>query len=231
MEDSLSIPKHIGFIVDGNRRWAKRHGLPTYEGHLAGYNTLREVIRDTVEHGVEYISIYAFSTENWKRGEGETGKLMKLALRLFKTDIKDLINEDLRLIVLGSEEGLSDSVITAAREAEAKTAHCKKATIALCFNYGGQSEIVDAVKQLVREGARAEDINESTIEASLYAPEIPPLDLVVRTSGEQRLSNFMLWRTAYSELIFLEKLWPDMEKADITAIIEEYNTRARRYGG
>lgn len=231
MSTSEAIPRHIGYIVDGNRRWAKGHGLPAYEGHLAGYTTLRDVIKATADHGVKYISIYAFSTENWKRGEGETGKLMKLALKLFKSDLKDLIKEDIRLRVLGTDEGLNQEVIKAARDAEAATAHCKRTTVALCFNYGGQKEIVDAVKQLLREGARVEDVNEATIEQNLYAPDIPPVDIVVRTSGEQRLSNFMLWRSAYSEFLFLDKYWPDMTSEDVAGIIEEYKYRTRRFGG
>lgn len=230
-EELTTIPRHIGYIVDGNRRWAKQHGIPGYEGHLAGYNTLKDIVRATVDKGVKYISIYAFSTENWKRGEGETGKLMKLALRLFQTDLDELIREDIRLKVLGAPDGLSDTVIEAARNAEAKTAHCARATLALCFNYGGQREIVDSVRELLREGARAEDITEETIEQNLYSPDIPPLDVVVRTSGEKRLSNFMLWRTAYSEFIFIDKFWPDMTEEDVAGIIEEYSKRTRRFGG
>lgn len=223
-------PRHIGYIVDGNRRWAKQHGLPSYEGHLAGYNTLKDILKATVDSGVKYVSIYAFSTENWKRGEGETGKLMKLALRLFKTDIKELIKEDIRLQVLGSNEGLDEKVITAARDAEAKTAHCKRATLGLCFNYGGQREIVDSVKKIAQNGIKSDDITEELIEQHMYGPQIPPVDVVVRTSGEQRLSNFMLWRTAYSEFMFLDKFWPDMTDSDVTAIIEEYRSRRRRFG-
>lgn len=231
MSDEKRIPRHIGYIVDGNRRWAKQHGLPAYEGHLAGYNTLRDIIIATSNQGVEFASIYAFSTENWKRGEGETGKLMKLALRLFKSDLKDLIKENIRLQVLGTDEGLSDEVIRAAREAEEATAHCTGLTAGLCFNYGGQNEIVDAVKEIVDLGLESDDVTEELIEQHLYSPDIPPVDIVVRTSGEQRISNFMLWRSAYSEFLFLDKYWPDMTAQDVTDIIEEYNRRSRRYGG
>lgn len=225
------VPRHIGYIVDGNRRWAKSHGIPTYEGHLAGYNTLRDVIKATAAQGVEYASIYAFSTENWKRGEGETGKLMKLALRLFKSDLDDLIKENIRLLVLGTDEGLSDEVVRAARDAEAATVHCTGLTVALCFNYGGQKEIVDAVRKIIETEGENAAITEENIEQHLYSPDIPPVDIVVRTSGEHRLSNFMLWRTAYSELLFLDKYWPDMTADDVTGIIEEYKKRSRRYGG
>ncbi len=231
MSEEKIIPRHVGYIVDGNRRWAKKHGLPGYEGHLAGYNTLKDILRYTVDAGVEYVSLYAFSTENWKRGEGETGKLMKLALRLFKTDLNELIEEDIRLKVLGTTEGLSEEVQEAARKAEEATAQCKKATVALCFNYGGQREIVDAVRKLVVQGKSAEEITEKEIAKNLYAPEVPEVDIVVRTSGEERLSNFMLWRVAYSEMLFLEKYWPDMTNEDIGIIIDEYQKRSRRFGG
>jgi undecaprenyl diphosphate synthase len=227
MSDTNAIPVHIGYIVDGNRRWAKTHGLPAYEGHLAGYNALKDVIKATSDAGVRYASVYAFSTENWKRGEGETGKLMKLALRLFKTDLKELIDQNIRLRVLGSEEGLDKKVIQAARDAEHATEGCDGLTVALCFNYGGHQEIIDAA----RKAAKAGEITEESITRHLYAPEIPPLDIIVRTSGEQRLSNFMLWRSAYSELLFLDKLWPDMTPEDVTDIINEYNRRGRRFGG
>jgi undecaprenyl diphosphate synthase len=229
--EELKIPRHIGYIVDGNRRWAKKHGIPTYEGHLAGYNTLRTVILETAKQGVEYASIYAFSTENWKRGEGETGKLMKLALRLFKSDLKDLIKENIQLRVLGTDEGLGPDVVRAAREAEQATAQCTGLIVALCFNYGGQKEIVDAVNATRRISPEKTEITEEDIEQYLYSSDIPPVDIVVRTSGEHRLSNFMLWRTAYSELLFFDKYWPDMTAEDVTGIIEEYKKRSRRYGG
>ena len=230
-EETNAVPRHVGYIVDGNRRWAKKHGLPTYEGHLAGYNTLKDILRFTVDAGVKYVSLYAFSTENWKRGEGETGKLMKLALRLFKTDLNELLEEDIRLKVLGTTEGLSEEVEKAARRAEEATAHCTRATVALCFNYGGQREIVDAVRTLVAQGKSGTEITEETITENLYAPDVPPVDIVVRTSGEERLSNFMLWRVAYSEMLFLEKYWPDMTKEDVAIIIDEYQKRSRRFGG
>ncbi len=230
-DTNLKIPRHVGYIIDGNRRWATRHGLPKYEGHLAGYNVLKDILRATVEAGVEFVSIYAFSTENWKRGEGETGKLMKLALRLFKSDINELIKENIRLRVIGNQEGLSQTVIEAAHSAEAKSAHCSRATLGLCFNYGGQQEIADAVQKIVRKGVDSEDITSEMIEQNLYTPDIPPVDIVVRTSGEQRISNFMLWRTSYSEFLFLDKLWPDMTSQDVKSIIEEYNRRGRRFGG
>lgn len=223
----MTIPSHIGYIVDGNRRWAKSFGLPTYEGHLAGYNALKDVITATQNAGVYYASIYAFSTENWQRGEGETGKLMKLALRLFKTDLHELIEQNIRLLVLGNHDDLDKKIVQAAQQAEAATAHCTGLTVALCFNYGGQQEIVDAARAVSESG---QQITRQSLTEQMYHPEVPPIDIIVRTSGEKRLSNFMLWRSAYSELIFIEKYWPDMTAEDVTAIIEEYNRRRRRFG-
>lgn len=227
----VEAPEHIGFIVDGNRRWAKQHGLPAYEGHMAGYNTLQDVLIETLEQGVEYVSAYVFSTENWRRSEDEVGRLMGLILKIFTADLHILQEKNIKLRVLGTQDGVSDKVLKAIAEAEAATRDNTGGTLALCFNYGGHMEIVDAVKQIVAEGVSADEVTAELISEHLYDPEIPPCDLVVRTSGEQRLSNFMLWRAAYSEFLFLEKNWPDMTKEDVSAIIEEYKLRGRRFGG
>ncbi len=221
------VPNHIGYIMDGNRRWAKGHGIPTYEGHLAGYNRVKEITKASVEAGVKYISFYAFSTENWDRTEKEVGYLMKLMLRMLTSDLEEVVGENVRLVVAGTDERLDKKIVQAAREAEERTANNTRATVLLCFNYGGQKEIVESVKKLVASG---EEINEEGISNHLYAPDVPPCDVVVRTSGEQRLSNFMLWRVAYSELVFVEKHWPDMTAADVGKVIKEYQRRGRRYG-
>jgi undecaprenyl diphosphate synthase len=224
------IPRHVGYIVDGNRRWAKSHGLPTYEGHLAGYNALKEVGLATLEAGVEYMSAYVFSTENWKRSADEVKKLMSLTLKVLGADVPEFNKHNVRLKVLGASDDVDPKILKAIEKAEAATAANTGGVFALCFNYGGQREIVDAVKKLVQEGASADAITEEAIEQNLYAPEVPPIDIVVRTSGEQRLSNFMLWRSAYSEFLFLEKNWPDMTKEDVAAIMKEYAKRQRRFG-
>jgi undecaprenyl diphosphate synthase len=231
MSDKSSVPQHIGFIVDGNRRWAKTHGLPAYEGHLAGYEALKVVALATLAAGVPYASAYVFSTENWKRSEDEISKLMGLLIKLFTTDLKIFLDNNVRLQVVGSRDRLSPKVIKAIDNAEAKTAAMTGGTFVACLNYGGQLEIVDACKKIVQSGISVDAITPDLIEQNLYVPEVPPMDLVVRTSGEQRLSNFMLWRAAYSELIFLDKPWPDMTKDDVTAILEEYSRRSRRFGG
>jgi undecaprenyl diphosphate synthase len=224
-------PQHIGYIVDGNRRWAKAHGIPTYEGHLAGYNTVIDIALATFDAGVPFVSAYIFSTENWKRSQDEVGKLMALVLRLLTSDVDILMKNNVRLKILGSHEGVSDKILAAMAAAEERTKGNTHGTLALCFNYGGQLEIADACKKIVQSGVDPSEISPELIESYLYTPEVPAVDMVVRTSGEQRLSNFMLWRAAYSELLFLEKQWPDMTKEDVTAILEEYERRGRRFGG
>lgn len=227
-KDAGLIPNHIGFIVDGNRRWAKQHGLPAYEGHLAGYEALKDVVLATADQGVKYISLYTFSTENWSRAEDEVSGLMKLMMRLFKTDLHILTDNDLRLEVLGSRDGLPAKMNQAIDQDEAATADGRRSTVAVCFNYSGQNELVEAMRQI--SSLKPDQIDAAVIRQHLYKPDVPDCDLIVRTSGEQRLSNFMMWRSAYSELIFLDKFWPDMRASDVTAIIEEYKQRQRRYG-
>ncbi len=226
-----NLPKHIGYILDGNRRWAKKHGLPAYEGHLAGYNALKDIIEASADAGVQYISFYTWSTENWSRAEVEVRGVMKLVRRLFKVDMKELIKNDFKFVVLGGRDKLPDDINTMIDEIEVASKNGKRGTLAMCFNYGGQQEIVRAAQRIAAEGLDPETVTAEVFEQYLDHPDIPPCDIVVRTSGEQRLSNFMLWRSAYSEFLFLDKLWPDMRKEDVTAIIEEYNRRSRRFGG
>lgn len=230
-ESDKNIPKHIGYIVDGNRRWAKQRGLPTYEGHLAGKEKLEEVVFETINSGVPFVSLYLFSTENWKRSENEVSFLMKLVTQIVEDDLQKIIDKGIRVRHIGSRERLSRGVLKAVDEAVDKTKHLTNGTIGLCFNYGGHQEIVDATKKCVDDGLRSDEVTEDAIAQRLYASDIPPVDLVVRTSGEQRTSNFMLWRAAYSELLFLDKYWPDMTKQDVQGIIEEYQRRSRRFGG
>lgn len=230
MSAEATAPRHIGYIVDGNRRWAKRHGLPTYEGHLAGYNAIQDVAKATFDAGVEYMSAYIFSTENWKRSEEEVGKLMGLVLKMLTADLPKFAENNVRLRIIGSRDGVDEKILKAIDNAEAETAENTAGTLVLCFNYGGQLEIADACKKIVQSGVDASEITPELVAQNLYAPEVPPVDLVVRSSGEQRLSNFMLWRAAYSEFLFVEKSWPDMEREDVDAIIAEYTNRSRRFG-
>jgi len=229
-ENPAVVPKHVGYILDGNRRWARQHSLPEYDGHLAGYNALIDVIEASVEQGIEYVSVYAFSTENWQREKKEVSHLMRLVMHALKSDLNRFIKNRVRLRILGRREGLSEKLIEAIEKAEEATKLFDRATVLVCFNYGGQREIVDAVRKCIEDGLTAKEITEEAIAKRLYAPDVPPIDMIVRTSGEQRLSNFMLWRASYSELYFLKKYWPDMTKEDVADIIKEYSRRQRRFG-
>jgi len=171
-----------------------------------------------------------FSTENWKRDKDEVQKIMNLALKVFTSDLPVYMEKNIKIKVLGSREIINKRILKAIDTAEARTANNTGGTLAICFNYGGQSEIVDALKKIIQTGIPVDEVSIDLINQNLYAPELPPLDLIIRTSGEQRISNFMLWRAAYSEIMFIEKLWPDMRKDDITDAIKKYSKRNRRFG-
>ena len=185
---------------------------------------------ETLQSGVKYVSAYVFSTENWKRSEDEVGHLMKLLLKMLKADLPAFIENNIRLRVIGSRDELSDALVEAIDDAEVKTANLDSGELVLCLNYGGHLEIADAVKKIVQSGVLAEDVTPELVAKNIYAPDVPSCDLIVRTSSEQRLSNFMLWRSAYSELMFVEKNWPDMTTDDVAVILEEYANRNRRFG-
>ncbi|MGB4767710.1 MAG: polyprenyl diphosphate synthase [Candidatus Saccharimonas sp.] len=227
----MALPVHVGYIVDGNRRWAVAHGVDSFVGHKRGYEALKEVLIETLRCGVRYTSAYVFSTENWNRPSREVNYLMNLFTRVLIDDIPVFIRENVRVKIVGSRERLSKRVLRAIERAESATAHLSGGDLLLCINYGGQQEIVDAMRRIVAQAVTPEDVTETLVARELYVPEVPACDLIVRTSGEQRLSNFMLWRSAYSELLFLEKQWPDMTKNDVPAILEEYTRRQRRFGG
>lgn len=226
-----TVPQHVGLIIDGNRRWAKKHGLPPWEGHLAGVTALEDVLRQLVDEGVKYISFYTWSTENWKRAEDEVTAFMGLIRRLFKNELKRLLQEDCKFVALGERSGMPADILQMIEEAEEESKDNSRATLVMCFNYGGQQEIASAARRIVEAGIPSETITNDVFAQYIDHPEVPPCDLIVRTSGEQRLSNFMLWRSAYSELMFVDKYWPDIRPKDITAILEEYNRRDRRHGG
>lgn len=228
---SRLIPTHIGFIIDGNRRWAKEHGLKPYEGHYAGYDKVKEVLIETLHQGVKYVSCYVFSTENWSRPKVEVEKIMDLLLKVLIDDIPTFNAKGVRVKIIGGHDRLSQKLLQAIDHVEAATAENTVGELILCVNYGGQQEIADAAAKMIAAGVQAADVTPELMNEYLYAPEVPPCDVIVRTSGEQRLSGFMLWRAAYSELIFIDKNWPDMTKKDVTAILKEYASRNRRFGG
>lgn len=225
------LPKHIAVILDGNRRWAKEHGKSAQQGHRAGYNTLLKFVDSTFERGIEYLSIYLFSTENWRRESEEVSYIMDLALRVFEKDLLKLHKKGVRIHWLGRFDGLSDRHVKSIKKAVELTKNNEEAHLCCCVNYGGQQEIVDATKKAIYEGIDPTSLDESTFRKLLYAPEVPDIDIVVRSSGEQRISNFMLWRLAYAELLFIDKYWPDFGAEELEVIISEYSNRKRRYGG
>lgn len=225
-----TIPNHVGLILDGNRRWAKARGLPALEGHRQGAAAFRTVVRAAFQSGVKVVSTYVFSTENWSRAQDEVSYLMRLLVNFIKSDLDALDKEGIKVVILGTRTGLDKKIDALLDKVEAQTANNTKGTLAICFNYGGQLEIVDAIKGIIASGVSADEITAETISEHLYHPEIPLVDLIIRTSGEQRLSNFMLWRGSYAELLFIDKYWPDYGEADLTDALEVYAQRQRRYG-
>jgi undecaprenyl diphosphate synthase len=224
------VPRHLGLIIDGNRRWAKANHLPAIEGHKQGYLNLKEIGRAALKEGVEYISVFAFSTENWNRERSEVRDLMKLLLWVMKHEIMQFHKEGIRLRVIGSRLKFGKALVKSIHEAEEKTKNNDRGTLLLCLDYGGQQEIVEATKRIAEAGYKPSDITPELITQFLYAPDLPPIDLIIRTSGEQRLSNFMLWEAAYSELIFSKVNWPDFDKKELKKAINEYGRRQRRFG-
>lgn len=232
MQDTknTNTPRHLGLILDGNRRWAKEQGLPTLEGHRKGYNNLKTITEAAFERGVEYVSAYIFSTENWNRSKAEVNYLMKLSHRMIVKDNREINKKGIKLRWLGSEREVSKKLIKEIRQSEELTKNNTKGTLALCFNYGGHREIAEALQKLVAGGVQEDDITEEIIRGNIYCPDVPDVDLVVRTSGEQRISNFMLWRAAYSELYFTDKKWPEFSIDDLDLALNEYSSRVRRLG-
>ena len=229
MTAKTTVPTHLGLILDGNRRWAQNKGMPTLEGHRKGYENLKTIGIAAIERGVKYVSAYVFSTENWNRSQEEVDYLMKLLLWVAKNEVNDLHKRGIRLRVAGSRERLSKDIIKAIEAAEEKTKDNTTGTLVLCLNYGGHQEIVDAVNTIIAQQP-TQPVTPESFADYLYTPDVPPVDLLIRTSGEQRLSNFMLWRAAYSELLFVDKHWPDFSEADLDEAIAEYNSRNRRFG-
>lgn len=213
--------------MDGNRRWARANGLKTIDGHRQGYRTLKELLRTVRELGIDYLSVYAFSTENWSRTKEEVDGLMSLVRWVLKNEVAELVKEEVRILFVGTEDNVPADILRLISDVEERTKDFEHGTLAICFNYGGQQEIVDAVRMLNENG---QEVSVEAINQNLYQPEIPPVDLVIRTSGEQRLSNFMVWRTVYSEFCFTKTLWPDFGEAELKEIVNEYNSRNRRYG-
>ena len=221
------LPRHVAIIMDGNGRWAKKRLLPRAMGHKRGVETVRNIVKAAGELGLETLSLYAFSSENWKRPEEEINDLMGLMRDFIKSDLDEFAANDVRLRIIGDYEALAPDIVEMLEESIARTSKNSRTTLAVALNYGSQDEMVRAARAAAVQG----EISVSSIEANLDTFGLPPLDLVIRTSGEQRLSNFMLWQAAYAEFWFTETLWPDFSKDELAAALNEFARRERRYGG
>ncbi|GED29048.1 MULTISPECIES: isoprenyl transferase [Brevibacillus] len=231
---SGKIPEHVAVIMDGNGRWANMRSLPRVAGHRAGMKTVKEVVKAADEIGVRYMTMYAFSTENWKRPRDEVDFLMKLPQEFLSTELDELIERDVRIRMLGSKDELPSHTLKALLEAEEKTRDNRGLQLNFALNYGGRDEIVKAFSVIAAQVKAGEldpqELDEEVISRYLYTSEIPDPDLLIRTSGEIRLSNFMLWQLAYTEMWFTDVLWPDFSREHFYQAIVEYQGRARRYG-
>lgn len=222
------VPDHVAIFMDGNGRWATARGLPRTEGHREGLNAAKRVIKAAEDLGIRFVTLYTFSTENWKRTAEEVGFLMGLIRKHLAAEFDFYRENSIRVVHSGDPEGLPADVLTEIRRVESDTAGFGRLTVNLAINYGGRDEIVRAVRRLQAKGA---PITEATISANLDRPDLPFPDLVLRPGGETRLSNFLLWESAYAELLFLDKLWPDFGPEDLALAVDEYRRRDRRYGG
>jgi undecaprenyl diphosphate synthase len=226
---------HVAIIMDGNGRWAQARGLPRFEGHRRGVEAVRRAVRAAMEFGLPYLTIYSFSTENWARPAEEVAMLMGLLKRFIRNDLADLHANDVRVRVIGRRAGLAPDISALLGEAEELTRDNRRLTLVVAFNYGGRQEIVDAARNLARLAAAGaldpSTIDARSLEAWLDTSDIPDPDLIIRTSGEQRLSNFLLWQAAYAEFVFLPIHWPDFDKAAFQCALDEFAARERRYGG
>ena len=234
MDKQSIVPRHVAIIMDGNGRWANRHGLPRLKGHEEGAKSVRAAVRSCRDLGVEYLTLYAFSVENWVRPPSEIQGLMRLLRRFLKDDEHELHENEVRLRVIGRMEDLPKLVQTGLKRVIKATEHYTKGQLILALSYGGRTEIAYAARQIA-EKVKAGKLNpgkidEATVAAHLYAPDVPDPDLMIRTSGEMRLSNFLLWELSYSELYVTDVLWPDFREAEFKAAIEAYGKRQRRFG-
>jgi undecaprenyl diphosphate synthase len=228
-------PAHVAIIMDGNGRWAEARGLPRFEGHRRGVDAVRRAVRAAIEFDLAYLTIYSFSTENWSRPADEVAMLMGLLKRFIRNDLADLHAHDVRVRVIGRRADLPSDITALLIEAEEVTRANRGLTLVVAFNYGGRQEIVDAARRLAALAAAGAidpaNIDARAIEVSLDTADIPDPDLIIRTSGEQRLSNFLLWQAAYAEFVFLPSHWPDFDKAAFQFALDEFAARERRYGG
>lgn len=231
MQKTSTLPRHIGLILDGNRRWASAQGLRTLDGHKKGYENLKDIAQVCFDKGIPFVSAFVFSTENWNRSKEEVGYLMDLAVKVATKDTKELVDNNIRIMMMGSREGVPKKVLDAFDHVVAESAQNTGGTLSLCFNYGGHKEITDAMRRVIDDGLRADEITDESITQRLYCSEVPEIDFLIRTSGEQRISNFMLWRIAYAELYFTDCHWPAFDTTELDNALAEFARRSRRFGG
>jgi len=222
-----SVPQHLGVILDGNRRWARERGLPTFEGHRRGAQKVKKLVEWCLEKGISTLTVFVFSTENWKRSKLEVDYLMGLAQKAITVDLNEILKQGIRVRVIGNRERLPHPVRQAIVKTEEKTKNNRKMTLNFALSYGGRGEIVEAVKSIIQSQVAAGQVTEKLISQKLWTSD---LDLVIRTGREQRLSNFLIWQAAYSELYFFKKYWPDFTKKDLEKALLDYDRRQRRFG-
>jgi undecaprenyl diphosphate synthase len=232
--DLPSPPAHVAIIMDGNGRWAKARGLPRTAGHKRGAEAVRRTVEGAREMGIHYLTLYGFSSENWKRPAGEVSDLLGLLRLYLRNEVKNLHKNGIRLRVIGDRKRLGPDIVALIEEAEAKTGGNTSLTLNLALSYGGRQEIVEAARRVARdvaEGRLSPDaVDEEAVSSRLFTAGIPDPDLIIRTSGEKRISNFLLWQGAYAELVFIETLWPDFSRTELEAAVRDYQGRDRRYG-
>ena len=224
------VPRHVAITMDGNGRWAEQRGMPRLAGHRAGTDNVRRVLQALGRHGVPYVTIFAFSTENWGRPEPEVNGLIQILEEVIYDEARALHEQHVRILHLGTRSRLPASIAKAIEDAEQLTKDNTGLTLSVGFDYGGRTEIVHAIKCLLAEGIDAADVTEHLVSQRMHLPEVPDPDLVIRTGGDQRLSNFLIWQSAYSELYFTSTLWPDFDDAEVERAIEAYRSRERRFG-
>ncbi len=227
----MKIPQHVAIILDGNGRWAKAKGMPRNYGHVQGAKNVERICEDAYHMGIKYLTVYAFSTENWRRSRDEVDALMTLLRNYMKTCVKTAKKNHMRVRVIGDKTGLAKDIQDSIANLERESRNQDGLNFTIAINYGSRDEICRAVKKIAEEGIRPEEITEEVISAHLDTAGIPDPDLLIRTSGEQRLSNYLMWQLAYTEFYFTDLPWPDFSKEELSKAIEKYNQRERRYGG
>ncbi len=231
MENTTNLPRHVAIILDGNGRWAEQRGLPRLEGHRIGVKNVRPIVRHLKDQGIPFVTLYAFSTENWTRPADEVSGIFGILERIVATEARELHKNGVRILHIGRPEGLSTKLQKSIKDGIKLTENNTDMTLVLAFNYGGRAEIVDAARKLIVSGVPADSLDEKTFAKYLYNAGLPDVDLLIRTGGEIRTSNFLIWQAAYAEYYFTPVLWPDFNSSELDKALEAYSQRKRRFGG